>query len=142
MIATGHGFTTLDLSQNDITFVGAGRLADVLTGPNKLTELHLSWNQLRDAGAAAVATALAAPAGPGVPLKSPALKKLSMAWTGSGPLAGAQWAQVIANHSLEYLDLSNNRMDASVGALLAQSIPSNKLLKYINLFGNPFGSVC
>jgi Ran GTPase-activating protein (RanGAP) involved in mRNA processing and transport len=99
--------------------VGCFGIAEMLRRNTTLTQLDLSWNNVRKLGAVCIARALA---------KHPALRVLHLANNSFGE-AGAMWLgrSVLRNRSLQTLDLSFNALTPRGALVLASSLKVSQL---------------
>ena len=92
------------LSRNNLRAAGAAALAPALAANGGLTALDLSSNELKDEGVSAVCEAIQSN-------KETKLTSLNFGYSGIGPVgANAVAAMVAVTGSLTSLDLSNNEL--------------------------------
>ena len=142
---------SLFLSSNKIGDVGAQRLAWQLKRSLRgLTELDLSWNEIRSAGAVALCDALgggtsSAPSSSSQvsgPSCCPQLTKLDLSWNALGSkddsraAVKALSAMLASNSSLVHLDLSQNQLSAQDCSILSEGLQSNHSLLGLHMVGN------
>jgi len=119
------------LSNNRISRSGAP-IAKLIAHNATITELDLSWNNLRNADAEHVAEALGS---------DTVLRTLNLGWNNfgsAGPIAATALA-LTTNAALTKLDLSWNRVRENGCALLGDALKTNRSLRYFIMDGNPVG---
>ena len=124
---------TLELQDNGITAATAMGLSQSLCASTcPLTDLDLSWNLLRAAGAWAIADGLK---------DNTTLRCLRLSWNAAGQKGGVGMAEAMrVNTGLRTLDLQHNGIDGVAAIMIADALrDSNKHLTSLDLSHNPLG---
>jgi Ran GTPase-activating protein (RanGAP) involved in mRNA processing and transport len=119
----------------DISHNLLGEVAGLLLGPaieenSSITDLDLSWNQIRLKGADAIADGLG---------KNSTLLVVNLGWNGFGDVGAESCSKMLGeNKTLEVLTLSNNRIRVTGSSCLAKALCSggNSTLKSLALQHN------
>ncbi|KAK3272554.1 hypothetical protein CYMTET_19159, partial [Cymbomonas tetramitiformis] len=121
---------TLNLARNPLADVGCKRIVEALRANGMLTDLDLSLCQMGDNAATVLATVLP---------DNHAVQKLSLQYTtitsGWKPLFQA----LVANYSLQIVDLSENRTIGKEDASMVASLAENFSIKSLDLTGCHLG---
>jgi hypothetical protein len=130
------GVRHLDLSYSGLGDAGATALASALAGNTTLRVLTLLYDAIGDAGAAALGAALAT---------NRALRELNLDSNALGAAGARSLADGLAacgaTSRLAFLRLDNNALDDEAAAALATllSAPACGALRRLDMAGNPFG---
>ncbi|GMH50206.1 hypothetical protein TL16_g00716 [Triparma laevis f. inornata] len=130
-IAESVTLTTLKLDRNNLTRCGK-EIAYFLHENLYITDLDLSWNQLRNEEAAAVARSLEG---------NEVLTTINLAWNhfGYDPAIFALAKFLTESYCLNSLDISFNKVKERGSICMADALKQNSNLKSLNMDGNPVG---
>ncbi|GMI04608.1 hypothetical protein TrVE_jg9920 [Triparma verrucosa] len=130
-LAESVTLTTLKLDRNNLTRCGK-EIAYFMHENLYITDLDLSWNQLRNEEAAAVARSL---------LGNEVLTTINLAWNhfGYDPAIFALAKFLTESYCLNSLDISFNKVKERGSICMADALKQNSNLKSLNVDGNPVG---
>lgn len=123
----------LDLSRNSI---GNGRKAareigNLIIRNDDLTELDLSWNNIRKESAEEIFVALG---------YTNTLERLDLSWNGFGETGGYGLGAVLrTNSSLKYINLTKTEIGPRAAFVLVDMLSENETIEELVLDGNPIG---
>jgi Ran GTPase-activating protein (RanGAP) involved in mRNA processing and transport len=122
----------LNLSSNLCTGTGSWCLGEMIVENESLRELDISWNGIGSEQASGFWKGLQ---------NSRGLQKLHASWNGFCDLAAcrALSAAIQDNTSLNYLDLSHNRLTETCCEVISEGFALNETLIDLHLDGNPLG---
>ena len=125
------GIETVEITGHNIGDEGAEALAKAAPRLGALRRISLGWNDIRDAGATALADALQA-----API---ATLNLEYNWI-SGPGVASLAAASARKGQLRSLNLAGNNVGARGGAALATALRSGSSLQVLDLYQNSLGT--
>ena len=125
--------TSLIMAENKIGDGGAAYLAKVLPACS-LTNLDLSWNEIKSTGASAIAEAL---------LQNTILASLDLSWNAIGSMSDKERkiadnlsALLSDNATLTHVDLSQNQLSAYDCGRIGEGLKNNHSLLGLHITGN------
>ncbi|KAF5838018.1 hypothetical protein DUNSADRAFT_3505 [Dunaliella salina] len=121
----------LSMSNNALGNKTAAAFGELLKENTTLTDLDLSWNQIKAEGVKGLRPGLEG---------SLSLKTLSLAWNGLENEGAIAMGQILVNNaSLVSLDLTNTRLGSEACVMLGEGIKANTTLEELLLNGNAIG---
>ncbi|KAG1666022.1 hypothetical protein FOA52_010932 [Chlamydomonas sp. UWO 241] len=124
---------TLNMSNNSLGNRTAAAFGALLPSNKYLTDLDLSWNQIRAEGVSLLCDGLE---------ENGHLRKLNLSWNGLEDVGVKRIGEMLGrNRGLRHLDLTNTRMGSGAALLVADGIISNDVLEELILNGNAVGDV-
>jgi len=118
----------LDLSSNEVGFVGAKAIAEYLNSDGVLKYLNLSCNKVGCAGAAQLAQALE---------NNESLQYLNLSWNDIGPFGALAVSKLLkVNKSIRYLSLGTNKINSVATEALAEALEINTSLLGLDISHN------
>jgi Ran GTPase-activating protein (RanGAP) involved in mRNA processing and transport len=123
----------ISIGGNQSSSVTCESLQESITHNSALERIDVGWSHLRGTGAASLASAFSG---------SKSLKYLDLSWNGFGDIMPCDALGdyiIVDTCTLEFLNLSNNRIREKAACVFASKLQANRSLKKLILDSNPLG---